>query len=117
MDEHEAESEGSQPSLGEIGDRFRDDLRSLRDAVSRRREELGRAARGYVEDHPFVAVGVAFAAGYVLAGGLLSRTTFRLARVGARLYLGNLLRGVLGEALGGAYRHVEGDGHSPGMAQ
>ena len=116
MENDESESSGRASTIGEIGSRFREDLFALRESALRRRDELLSIAHRYVDEHPFAAVGVAFAAGYVVAGGLLSRTTLRLLRVGARIYLGNLVKGVVGEAIGGGQFERGGDGASSRVA-
>ena len=68
--------------------------------------------RDRVEEHPFAAVGVALAAGYVLGGGLFTKLTGRLlvngVRLGLRLAalplirdeLATLSRGVSGQSTG-----------------
>ncbi len=40
---------------------------------------------GFIQERPLAAVGVAFGVGYLLAGGLFSRTTGRLLGLGWRL--------------------------------
>jgi hypothetical protein len=91
--------EPAPPSLGEIGDRLREDLSMLRDAAERSRDQALDRVLGFVNEHPFAAVAVAFGAGFALSGALLSRTTARLAWLGGRLYLAQLMRGAIGESL------------------
>jgi hypothetical protein len=86
------------PSLREAGARIRQDFSFLRDAVEQPVIELRDAAYGFVDEHPLVAVGAAFGVGFVLAGGLFSRTTARALSFGTRFVVGKLLR----EALLGA---------------
>ncbi len=83
------------PEVEELADivrRLREDLDLLREAALQRRDELVGRARGFIAEHPFAAVGAGVAIGYLLAGGIFSRATMRIARVGARIYLGRLLR-------------------------
>jgi hypothetical protein len=70
----------------------------------RRGEEILERGRELVEQNPIPSVAIAFAVGYLLSGALFSRTTLRLALLGARLYFGPLLRSAVStgviEALG-----------------
>lgn len=86
-------------SLRELGEHVRDDLMELREAASQRREELLAEVRGRIDEHPLAAVGIAFAAGYLLSGALLSRLTMRVAVFGARWYLTRTMKELLGGAL------------------
>ena len=98
----EAKAAGGEPSMRDLGGKVKDDLSELREAAERRREELLGEASRLVDEHPFLALGAAFGAGYVLSGALFSRLTARLAMVGARAYLGRVLKTTLGEELFGA---------------
>jgi ElaB/YqjD/DUF883 family membrane-anchored ribosome-binding protein len=82
------------PSIGEIGDRVREDLALLAEAAVRRRDEIVDGARRFVDERPLTAVGLAFAAGYALSGALVGRFTLRLVGLGARFALGRLVRGL-----------------------
>jgi hypothetical protein len=46
----------------------------------------------FVDERPIASVGIAFGAGYLLAGGLYSKTTARLLKLGTRLAVGLVLR-------------------------
>jgi hypothetical protein len=87
------------PSIREVGERVKRDLGALRGAAERERAQILGEVQRLVDQHPFAAVGVAFAAGYVVSGALLSRATARLVRVGVRMYLGRLLRDTFGAPL------------------
>lgn len=63
----------------------------LTERVSQVRETIA----AFVDEHPLAAVGLAFGAGYVVAGGLVSRTTGRLFKFGTRLALGAVVRQAL----------------------
>jgi hypothetical protein len=86
------------PSLSEMTGRIGQDLGLLREAAARRSDELRRAARSFIDEHPYAAVGAAFAVGYLLAGGLFSRFSARTFGFGARLLLGRALKQVLTQA-------------------
>ena len=86
------------PSLQEVGERVRADIDMLRDAVERPVTELRDAAYSFVDEHPLAAVGAAFGVGYVLAGGLFSKTTGRVVRFGARFLIGKMIKQVLSGA-------------------
>jgi hypothetical protein len=92
-----------EPSIREAGERVRDDLERLREAAERRRAQLLGELQRLVAEHPLGAVAAAFGVGYLLSGALLSRTTARVLGIGARIYLGQMVRGGLGEQLLGAF--------------
>lgn len=106
--------ENETASIGEMGDRVRDDLDALRDVFRQRSSEMYSNGRRWVGEHPLAAIGAAFGLGYVLAGGLVSKTTWRVARVGARLYLrrfvGELLGRGIAELIGRAAMEEGGEG-------
>jgi hypothetical protein len=85
-------------NLSEISSRVLDDLGVLRAALSARAEELTQGLFNYTRAHPYLALGVAFSSGYLLAGGLLSRTTAKVVRLGARLAISQLLSRLITEA-------------------
>jgi hypothetical protein len=87
--------------LREIGEKVKSDIEELRSAAERSRDALLEDLRKMVDQHPFAAIGVAFAAGYAISGALLSRTTLRAARAGARWYLARMLKERVGSELGG----------------
>jgi hypothetical protein len=88
------------PSMREVGERMREDVYMLRDAAGRRRDELLDQGRRFVDQHPLAAVGIAFGLGYLISGALLSRTTGKLLRLGARFYLRRLLHSGIGQLVG-----------------
>lgn len=90
---------GREQSLRELGEQVRDDLWALRETASRRRDELLGKARAQIDEHPLAAVGIAFGAGYLLSGALLSRLTMRVVVIGARWYLARTMKELLGGAL------------------
>ena len=61
-------------SLGKLG-------RALKDS----REDVVEPVAGFIQERPLAAIGIAFGVGYMLAGGLFSRTTGRLLGLGWRL--------------------------------
>ena len=95
-----ARGAGGDPArnLAEVGARVREDLELLRDTlVQGTRQARGRAL-GFVEEHPYAAVGAAFGVGFILAGGLFSRTTLGLVSFGTRFMAGRVLRNLLAGA-------------------
>src|SRR5262249_32112731 len=60
-------------------------LRELGRALSDTREGVVEPLAGFIQERPLAAVGIAFGVGYLLAGGLFSRTTGRLLGLGWRL--------------------------------
>ena len=76
--------------------------------MSRREKELASFApedllarlRTATSEHPYQAVGIALAAGYVIGGGLLTKSTFRLLGLGLRFAAVPLLQRKLGAVLG-----------------
>ncbi|HEX2573716.1 MAG TPA: hypothetical protein VH877_29470 [Polyangia bacterium] len=77
--------------------RLQDDLEQLRQAATDRGNELVSNLRSWIEERPLPAVAAAFAVGFVVSGGLFSRMTWRLARLGARTYLRSFMGDVLGQ--------------------
>ncbi len=55
--------------------------------------------RSLTIEHPFQAVGIGLFAGYVLGGGLITRTTLRLVGVGLRVAALPLLQQKLSDAI------------------
>src|SRR5689334_9099145 len=97
------------PTLDEAGDQLRGDLEMMRHAVAERTEQIRQTVHTLANEHPFATVGVAFGVGYLLAGGLYSKTTARLLGLGGRFLMGAAVRsviasgglGVLGSLLAG----------------
>jgi len=83
-------------SLDEVGERVRKDAKLIGDALRREANHLRSAAGRFIEDHPYQAVGAAFAIGFLLSGGLISRTTWRSLGIASRFVVGRLARELLG---------------------
>lgn len=88
---------GTASGVGAAARRVRSDVSDLGRALAREREDVMRSVSGFVKDRPLAALGIAFGVGYVLGGGLFSRTTGRLLGVGVRLASLALLRSLLGD--------------------
>ena len=86
------------PTLSEVGDRLRDDIELVRDAVRRETDDLRRSAFGFVQEHPYSAVAAAFGVGFVLSGGLFSRATAKTVSFGTRFLLGRFLKQLIAGA-------------------
>ena len=71
---------GRVDSLGRAAHSFTEELRGTASDFGRALDVRGRAQR-----HPYLMVAAAAAAGYVLGGGLFTRSTARLLRVAVRL--------------------------------
>jgi hypothetical protein len=80
------------PDLAEVSSRMREDFVLLRGALERRGGELRDATLRFIDEHPIASVAAAFGAGYVLAGGLFSRTTGRALGFGTRFFIGQMLK-------------------------
>lgn len=74
-----------------------DDIRRLAETVQQRGGELYEMSRKWVSEHPMAAVGAAFGVGFVLAGGLVSKATLRIAMMGARLYFRRFVGDLVGK--------------------
>ena len=90
---------GDPQSVREASRRLRGDLGDLYAAMSRSQEDLAGRVGGFVRERPYASIAIAFGIGYVLGGGLLSRTSSRLFSIGARLYGLKLARNLMGDAL------------------
>jgi len=75
-------------AMGAVGQRVREDARQLVSSVNELSSHARASLDEMIEKRPYATLGVAFAAGYVLAGGLSSRLT-RLAVVLGGRYLIN----------------------------
>jgi hypothetical protein len=104
-----------EPTIREISEHMKQDLYDLRAVAERRRQELYEGLKRLVHEHPLASVGVAFGAGYLLSGALLSRATARVLAVGARWYVGRMVRDAIGSSVmsGGAGPLEAGDGGYP----
>jgi hypothetical protein len=111
------------PTLDEAGDQLRGDLEMMRHAVEEKTEQLRQTLHTVASEHPLAMVGVAFGVGYLLAGGLYSKTTARLLGLGGRFLFGAAVRsaiasgglGVLGSVLEG--RDERGPLSKPGASR
>ena len=96
--------------IRDAGAKVASDVENFANVARERGTELAHTGRQWVLDHPIAAVAAAFGVGYVLAGGLVSKTTLRLVQMGAKLYL----RKVIGEALGNTVSQFMGGSDSVG---
>lgn len=101
-----------EPSMSDIGAHVREDISQFREAAEKRQHELTDQVTQMVSEHPVASVAIAFGAGYILSGALLSRFTIRLATAGARWYLGRMLR----DAIGGGVDFGTSSGTSSGRS-
>jgi hypothetical protein len=85
----------SPPGFEEVFERIAEDLTLLRSAANRSADSLLQGARGFWGDHPYGALALAFGAGYLVGGGLLSRATWRAFGVGARLAAAGVVRNLV----------------------
>jgi hypothetical protein len=92
MDRERLETGEGDPKLGETAEQLLGDLDMLRDAVAQRAEEVRDQVTGFVNEHPYAAMGAAFGIGYLLSGALVSRTTGRLLGFGTRFLVGTLVK-------------------------
>ena len=95
------DTESQPPSLSEMRSRMREDVDLIREAVGRETAELRDTVLKFVDEHPFGAVGAAFGVGFVLAGGLFSRTTARVLGLSTRFVIGRFIeQALVGTGLG-----------------
>ena len=100
------------------GERVAADIDQLREAVLQRTGEIRNTVNGFVQEHPYLAVGAAFAAGYVISGALVSRTTGRLLGFGMRFLVGAMVKqAVSGAGLGMIAGNLGGGEASQGNAR
>jgi hypothetical protein len=78
-----------------MSERMRDDLSLFGASLRREAEELRETAYRMVNQHPYASLGAAFGVGFLLAGGLFSRTTARTLSLGTRFLVERLLRSAL----------------------
>ena len=81
----------------EGGERSADDLKSMMETVQQRGSEMLEVGKAWVTEHPLAAIGAAFGVGFVLAGGLVSKTTLRVLKLGARLYFRRFVSDLVGK--------------------
>ncbi len=91
-----AETQRKEPKVGEALRGLKQNASDLGMAVSLRRYELGDKLTAFVQERPLAAVGAALGIGYVLGGGLFSKTTGRLLSIGLRIGAAMLTRDLLG---------------------
>ena len=85
------------PGIGEVASRLREDLGMLRNAIGRERADLEGRLQTLFDTHPLATLAAGFGIGYVLGGGLLSRRTLSLFRLGARVAFGELFARTLSD--------------------
>jgi hypothetical protein len=73
------------PGIGTTTEKLRDDVGRIGQTLAEGRDSLLKPVLDLVNNKPFVAVGIAFGVGYILAGGLFSRVTLKLLSAGMRL--------------------------------
>jgi hypothetical protein len=83
------------PTVEDIGERVREDIKLIRRAAERQRDQIVDRIQSMVEQQPFLAVGAAFGIGYLLSGALFSRATAKMLLLTGRLAFGVLLREVM----------------------
>jgi hypothetical protein len=79
-------------TMDEVHSRVSENFDEVRRELSERTQELRDTIASFVDERPLQAVGIAFAAGYLLSGALFSRTTARIAGLGGRVMVGGLVR-------------------------
>lgn len=83
---------GSTPSLENLGERVREDVKLIRRAAERQRDEILGRVRELVKEQPLLALGAAFGIGYLLSGALISRATGKMLLLSSRLAFAALLK-------------------------
>jgi hypothetical protein len=78
QDEANARVTGAARKVGE-------GISELGRALSERRDDLAEPMSRFIQERPVAALGIAFGVGYLLGGGLFSKTTARLVGVGWKL--------------------------------
>jgi hypothetical protein len=73
------------PGVGNAARKVSEGLGELGRALSDRQQGIVEPVAEFIQERPLAAVGIAFGLGYILAGGLFSRTTGRLLALGWRL--------------------------------
>lgn len=94
---------GTTRPTSDIGAQAREDFHMMREAAQKHGSDFIEGWRSFVEEHPFAAVGAAFGIGFALSGGLMSRATFKIGSLVARLYgrrfIGELLARGFGQVM------------------
>src|SRR5690349_5106417 len=86
------ESDRTTPTLGEVSGRMREDLQKLREAIEQQTSQPRSNLVGLANQRPFATVAAALGVGFILSGGLFSRTTARAIAFGGRWLLSALVR-------------------------
>jgi hypothetical protein len=73
------------PGVGNAARKVSEGLGELGRALSDRQQGIVEPLAEFIQERPMAAVGIAFGLGYILGGGLFSRTTGRLLAIGWRL--------------------------------
>jgi hypothetical protein len=76
---------GEDPGLGSAARKVSEGLGELGRALSDGQQGIVEPVAEFIQERPIAAVGLAFGIGYILAGGLFSRTTGRLLALSWRL--------------------------------
>ena len=92
------QNNGGPHGLGDASRRLRDDLGVFFEAFTRSKGDLSTRIGAFLHDRPIASVGIAFGIGYVLAGGVFSKTTSRLLRIATRVGAVSLARNLMGDA-------------------
>jgi ElaB/YqjD/DUF883 family membrane-anchored ribosome-binding protein len=87
-----AQERAMENDLRDVTRRLGDNFDEIRHEVGQRTQEIREYINSLVAEQPLAAVGIAFGVGYLLSGALVSRTTFRVARLGGRVVLGELVK-------------------------
>jgi ElaB/YqjD/DUF883 family membrane-anchored ribosome-binding protein len=91
-----ASDETRSTGIGEAARKVSEGLGELTRAISDGRQNLVGPMSQYIHEQPLAALGIAFGVGYLLGGGLFTRTTGRLLGLGWRLGGMALAKNVLG---------------------
>ncbi len=88
------------PRVSDAARKLSESLGELGRALSDGRQGIVEPMAEFIQERPLAAVGIAFGVGYVLGGGLFSRTTGRVIGLGWRLGGMALARNLLGSLAG-----------------
>ncbi len=91
---------GKEPGITDAARKVGEGLGELRRVLNDRRQNIVEPASRFLQEQPLAAIGVAFGVGYLLGGGLFTKTTGRLLGLGWKLGGMALAKSVLGN-LGG----------------
>ena len=99
--ESESQTTGASPRVTRAARKVSEGLGELGRALSDRRQGVVEPMADFIQERPLAALGVAFAVGYVVGGGLFSRTTGRVLALGWRIGGMALARNMLSGLTGG----------------